>query len=543
MNRRIAYALAAGSLIALLLFTATELLPSSSPRRVITRASPSGSVATLEGPSFGYNGAISRGPGWEAAAGPPGSPTFLGSVAQLRPNLLRYPGGTGSNFWHWQEGVAWDGYGEPNNVTNTLVQFANAIDSLDARGVQTTPIFVVNMLTRGARDKDTRDPEGTLCPSTTESEVCLADQIEMLSEARRLGLPVRYLELGNEFYLEGPGPVRSAYVQRFPTGADYAREAQVWVRRLKSVFPGVKVAVVGAHRASPASSRRRSWNEGIRSVFDAATQADPTSRADGFVYHLYKGSGLRLLPGFEKCGEKDPGCLQRAFDHPDAPLAVLSMPQRGYEDFKQKLAGEMPAGARAWVTEFNLFDRSRVVGGTWAAGLFAATQHLLFLDRIDDHQDQGAVEIATLHNLVGPFGWGQIFRSADGFKEHPRRPGRTPLFGLTASGFAERLVGKAVDGAETRQRLSFSNNAVLSVASQEYPALQGWVFENRAIILNLSSRFFSGNFSKLELGAQRYSQVSGSPRTQVVRASDLDMREGKVTGALDVPPYSITVLE
>src|SRR5207248_10180294 len=120
--------------------------------------------------------------------------SLLRALAELKPQTLRYPGGTVANYWDWRQGWFVRGAQVPPNWYNLppapapLEDFKQAIKASGA-----TPVFVLNMLT-----------------STLDA------QLAMLRHARWLGLPVALVELGNEFYLNAPD-----YAAAFPTGQDY----------------------------------------------------------------------------------------------------------------------------------------------------------------------------------------------------------------------------------------------------------------------------------------------------------------------------------
>jgi hypothetical protein len=81
-------------------------------------------------------------------------------------------------------------------------------EALDLTGA--TPVWMLNMVT-----------------ST------LPDQLELLRHVKARGMSVELIELGAEFYLEGNEIVQ----EKFPSGADYAKEANEWKDSIKKYFP------------------------------------------------------------------------------------------------------------------------------------------------------------------------------------------------------------------------------------------------------------------------------------------------------------------
>lgn len=498
-----------------------------------TSASIAGDPTSLEHNYFGYNANVSGGPGWTAIGGAPSTPTFLGSVATLQPQMLRYPGGTVSNYWHWQTGLmyaGWPGNSPSLSVPNTLEEFANALHELEARGVAVMPIWTLNMMTRG--DYDDGAP-ASVCPDASVSAECLEDQIAMLTHAVELGLPVRYVELGNEFYLAGP----EVYTTRFANGAAYALEARRWIARLHADFPGVKVGIVGFDRDEEGVTgpdRDLTWNQ---TVHDAFLDAPSEERADGFVLHIYAGSGLRSLPGYGACDEAV--CLQEAFDSARGVEAMMARPFIAARYF-DTVASRIPAAAVPWSTEFNLADDTLVTPGTWAHGLYLALEEGLFSEHCS---------IALVHNLSGASGrYSLMFRDADQYAPFVGSP-VTPVFGLSAAGYASSLFARAVQSARMRTHLTFSPNPMRGLtAANEYPALSGWLYDGdgdsrRAYIINASDEEFTLDVHTILSGEVDITRMHAEPHVRIVNSTDLELYEARTSGAVPLAPWSLTLLE
>src|ERR1700744_2272265 len=135
-------------------------------------------------PLYGYNGLNTHGPSWTNTA-------FRDSAAALQFRAIRYPGGTVGDYWDWKTG--WfvkeseinDQENKPHVLTdmasyNKLPYSPTGLDQLKLIVDQTKceVIFTLNMVTKD-----------------------LNDQIEMLKYAQSIGLPVKWVELGNEYYL------------------------------------------------------------------------------------------------------------------------------------------------------------------------------------------------------------------------------------------------------------------------------------------------------------------------------------------------------
>ncbi|WP_067820717.1 hypothetical protein [Nocardia inohanensis] len=180
-------------------------------------------------------------------------PAFLDRLAAVGPRLLRVQGGTTSQWIDWRTGRFVERSGSSFATANdgrpplTLEDWAFAV-----RRIGATPIFDLNVAT-----------------ST------LAEQIAQLHAAERLGMPVRYLELGNEIWMP-----MSPYTELYPTGADYARVMNDWIVVLRKEFPQARIGVPAADDAlgSALGERYRTWNQGL---------FDTIRGADAAVFHPY----------------------------------------------------------------------------------------------------------------------------------------------------------------------------------------------------------------------------------------------------------------
>ena len=90
-----------------------------------------------------------------------------------------------------------------------------------------------------------------------------------------MGLPVRYVELGNEFYLS-----TSDYEERFPNATSYGQTVAYFVSGLHADFARVVVAAVGAFHQG--TSAEQSWNQAMLTAAAAAH-----GLPDAVTLHVY----------------------------------------------------------------------------------------------------------------------------------------------------------------------------------------------------------------------------------------------------------------
>lgn len=191
---------------------------------------------------------------------------FVKNVCALGPQIVRYPGGTVTHFWDWRKGIMTTRNTRVPQPLENLKRFCDLTNS--------KPIFVLDIANR-----------------------TLDDQLEMLSKAKRLGMTVTHVELGNELYAQDKG-----YEKVFPTGKEYGARAALWCQAVKREFPGVKVAPLLLARAvRPSNTRMFDWNR--------LTLSETRKDADAYTYHLYIGESGgtfdSVAENFRKVTERD----------------------------------------------------------------------------------------------------------------------------------------------------------------------------------------------------------------------------------------------
>ena len=204
----------------------------------------------------------------------------------------------------------------------------------------------------------------------------LSSQLAMLRRARELGMPIRRIELGNEFYSHAPLVDRA-----IPTPEAYGRKATRWIKAIKSRFPRAQVAAVGLGSSLwwPPRTRRGQWDPGVLSTLRGE---------DALTFHTYwkpprgRPSGKRLSQ-------------------------VLAAPLRRFFELRSGGLRRLPDGVVAWVTEWNVWHGSKL-RGTWANGLSDAEYLLALLGEPRVRQED-------LHALIYRQPFAALFANANGF--------------------------------------------------------------------------------------------------------------------------------
>jgi hypothetical protein len=455
MSHRVAALGAAVRAGALGLVAATALAtlqPASQPV-----AAESTGAAALGSGYFGVNFAYNT---WDY----PKDPGVDRQLAQLKPGTLRWPGGTEANTFDWRTGKSAGGTDPPFTLSDLLHAY-------QATGA--TPIFDLNVMT-----------------ST------LSDQVAMLRQARTLGLPVRYVELGNELY--GPRPDN---IKAFPDGTAYGKTVAGYVTTLDVDFPGIEVAAAACLHIGAHDRREQTWNAEML----AAAKSGGGS-PDAIILHDYPG-------------------------HVYADLTAADLPMlfEGPYDGARELTSAISALGHpsTWLTEYNLEAKPHTGANpmqtTYAHALFVVEMDLV-LPRVSD--------IARVDNWVA-------FHTSPVLGAWSGSPA-TPV--LTPTGKALELVDAAAHGAQTSVPIAFKGVPALPGGDA---AVFGRAFSStatgpRAVVVNLTGQARTVPAGpEIPTGAA-YEQVTGPPTAQMLDATRLTQRTGRVEATLSLPAYSIT---
>jgi hypothetical protein len=446
---------------------------------------------------FGYNTSQSKGPALN-------DPVNVKMVKEDHAQIYRFPGGTLANYWDWRKGRLLTGIDLPDNVAkipaNTKNLPPDTLESLkqmtDSTG--TVPLFVLNILT-----------------ST------LDDQLEMLKTASSLGLPVKYIELGNEIYWGKHSDI-------YPTAADYAKTAAEWAHAIKAAFPEAKIAIIGDSEDPDfkAGERVTTWNAKIRPYVEGNNDIDAVTMHP----YIFKASSYPEISDLSKEN------IQRTF--------AASFLARN--NITHALDHTIPPGKEVWLTEYNIIDDDHVVNSRWIHALFSASMTLSFLD-------EPRIAMLLFHSLTGAFtfavyhhpAYANIFNNLYHKKMVP--------YTLTAAGVGVTQVFGAAEGMNEYKKIEFPDAVQTSVQmhgkTYTYPNFVGYTFGNgstrKSVILNLSDTPLKLDLSDASLSSnRRWRQYTADPAEVVADVTkDVAIREGKAAKDAELAPFSLNVLE
>ncbi len=416
-----------------------------------------------EDPIYGYNGSntIEPGKSWQDYAN-------VDLLKEKNVKSLRIPSGTTANYWDWREGwflkehelpEGWlyekEKYKAANISGNEMINIKPHVDELGA-----APVYLFNMLTSDFHY-----------------------QLASLYRAHQINLPVKFVELGNEFYLN-----EAHHRSKFPNASDYAVACNDWTSQLKAIAPfaDVKVAVIGCDGGDDSPGRRRLWLERV------LANLDPQAQIDAITIHQYYGNGLGSQPFSGSAGS-----LKTMLSRPFKEIELLI----GHElnlinDFNEGPLSAFPL--KTWITEFNLRTSGHGSTGTWAHGLFHAAMALSYLE------SQNITSIIS-HTMSSDVLFGNIFDSNNGFATYAQNgnyPPTTKQNEYTALGAAFNQIAKAARYATDAYKVDFTgiddqdlpylyNTGVNTTSVREVYA---WLFEsaagNELIVLNLGGNSF-----------------------------------------------------
>ncbi|HWC86243.1 MAG TPA: hypothetical protein VG388_06880 [Solirubrobacteraceae bacterium] len=414
------------------------------------------------------------------------TPQFLRVVGALHPQALRVFGGTPANFWNWRTGTYVHSARVPASLSAlrahirvTLADWARLV-----RAAGAMPVFDLNMFTSSLRS-----------------------QLAMLHAASRLGMPIRYVELGNELYMP-------QYAVRFRDGADYGRVSSRWIAAIRRAFPGVAVAAdayPGHDRNSGTEyPRERRWNSALLRTLRGES---------ALSLHAYFTSGLGPSASLAS---------------PVAAATLLRSPARRWTALGRLIA-RFPPRLKVWVTEWNLFDTLARVHGTWDQGLAVAAFGLELVsesrvvqsdyETLVDSAPFGAIFGRTTNGLQLSGGSGD----QPGFRAVAARAPATPPFGLATGGVALRALLGALAGATVSRPLGAGPVHGLVVGGR-----RGF----SAVFVNLSARPYTLPVPSVLRGLP-YTEWWGRPITLVAGAASLHSGSGTTRATFGLEPFSL----
>ena len=372
---------------------------------------------------IGFNrrsdGATQGGPWWTDT-------TFTPLLAQINPDVLRYPGGTQANYWDWTTGKFLDNT-DKNWGNKEVLKIPEFLSVIPAR---TKVVYVVNMARpTPATGIDVNATEEILKSDATLNAK-ITDFLNALATFDAQGKLPYAVELGNEYFFGNvesgifhivQGADNIAYAGWDPSlnsgnGAPiphdggsktsnkkqatvtnakfYLYQCKEVVSQIKAVYPIMKFALVTTKRGNGTSSRE-SWNT---TVYDELATNPDFSTLKNDIYALTQHHYLTNTYGDQTV----------VSDIPTSKVAIaegVSYPRERQADYDQS-----PAQYKIWYTEFGATKVN--ADESWAGGMRAAVLNLSWMDRgdktgqLDYHHitDENVINTAAASMRLAPIG-------------------------------------------------------------------------------------------------------------------------------------------
>lgn len=285
--------------------------------------------------------------------------SLINKISEIRPSLLRFPGGTVANFYH----LNGKGYGFrrsdiqtreggiDTNINNLLEEQDALRDTFNfikrfiplAKKMNVRVIYVANIL------------------NAEVSEAILA--IQMLQSS---GLEVAYVELGNEFYL-------NAYKNIIPDASVYLKKAKPFAEAIRKQFPKIKLSVPAEAKPNKTRFSGSGWDETLSGS------------------EFYDAVSIHVYPDFRNCASSksapDLDCFSRE---------VKSFLFETYPDYLARIHS-LYKNKPLLITEWNIAKPNRIFGNTMLHGIYTA---LFQLENMKLHTTKAAVQLMCFHNLA-----------------------------------------------------------------------------------------------------------------------------------------------
>jgi hypothetical protein len=495
-----------------------------------------GTSRTLSPDFLGFNG--------DSSSNYWNNPSLLPAVSALDPETIRgIYGGTPSNYYNWQTGQMFIASEDPGisyikpgspNPPYTLTNYVNALKAANANGVFNINVMtycpVSNTSPASTSDAGASCTQAQACgpnPSTYTTSCTNTDytwgldyQVALLKAAQAMGVPIKYIEIGNELY--NSGNADDTYF--FPTVQAYINKVNAWIPVLKADFPGSQVAVVGEGSCQPLTSAAVAWNQAISS----GVQGE-----DAITFHNYYANDFPTP--------------SQSLDNPtDLAQQLSTSTQNCYGVLQNVVQKYLPSGVSAWITEWNLWSGGTgTILGSWTQGLMAANYAL-------DLARQPQVELAVNHDLVSNQVYGSIFGTTNGYNltaeggksiGTPSPLPTTQAFGMTANGFVLSALERTLHGATSTTTLNFSSTP--DIAGSSAVGLLGQSFsvggKTNLYFVNTSTSNVTVNLGSLS-GNYSVLQYASSPTNFITGDSSIPATNSSATNSVNIPAYSVTSL-
>lgn len=426
---------------------------------------------------------------------------FMALSATLKPVIMRFPGGSDSNFYHWRESgfrrsELAISYGENLNRRNLnnfarlrrrrggVMPFDDFMDYCRKYGIK--PLIVVNLYT-----------------GTPEESAA------WVRYARTKGYEVYGWELGNEPYLP-------FYRNRFPNVRTYLAEAKRHAKLMREADPGIRLAVP----ANPGVFHNGWWSYGA--LWNKALAGE--NFYDAYTVHTY----IKLKEHFDVGYRDDPEAFKAGlFALTDRSLS------RAVDGFR-RLFGDR----EMWVTEWNIMkplDEPFNVADTLLHAMYCGDFFLEMVER------QDVIKVSNYHTIAGPWNGFPVFSPVYFNREPSGRSIKRSCF------MSFNIIGDVFAASSLFYPLALKNNVSHRDVTPPLRAVAvgggGVVF---VLVSNRSGAEVPVRFSmdgSRRRGPFPYRFLGGERLTLRARKGEMEVRAIELSSEAVIPPNSFGVVE
>ncbi len=456
--------------------------------------------------------------------------SFINLVAEMNPDVIRYPAGTQANYWDWREGKFLENTDKDwnNKEVVTIPTFVNALPS------GTEAIYVVNMARPTPFTGVDVNASEAILKNQSTLDAKITDMLAALAEFDAQGKLPYAVELGNEFYF---GNIESGIfhiVEDINTGIFYSgwdsnnnqpyesgskadanlKSAELYMLNCKAIVSAIKAQYSQMKFIiSTTKNDYQIWRNWNNTIFNSLSSNPAYSELSNDIHtvtqhHYIKNDGLQTT----------------ITDNSSSKVAIAEGIE--YPISKQTDYDLVPNDYKIWITEYGAVKG--IAEETWASAVRYAAFTWSWI-KLGDKIEQLDWHYISDNNVVND--------------------DTTPMK-LAPVGMAVKQLQQAAVDMTEMQEISFSTNPI---SVNQVKSLYGFKFKNSTketlFIINTNDIDFSQvQFSNLltYTGQPTMTQYySNAPFVSNVYDghSNIISIDSNVTSIIDVNKFSITVIE
>lgn len=480
-------------------------------------------VRDISSLDIGFNRRSDKGNWWSDTS-------FKNLVAEMNPDIVRYPGGTQANYWDWKTGKFLENT-DKNWNNKEVLKIPKFINNLPTA---TKIVYVVNMARPTPATGISVNTTEQVLKSDATLNLKIDNILEAIQEFKDNGKLPYAIELGNEFYfgneesaiyhiVEENGKFHGGWdvVNNKPYEANNKKEATVFtakfylkhckttVAKIKAKYPNMKFALTTTKSGNGTSAREK-WNN---TIFDELNSNSEYATLKNDIYAVTQHHYLN----------DNYGVQTKINDITSSKVAIAEGIK--YPTDKQADYNMVPNNYKIWYTEYG--EVKEIAEETWAS----AVRYAAF-----------AYSWLSLGDKVGQLDWHFISDNNVVKTGSPMK--------LAPVGIAAKLVSQAFSTMTEMQEIQFTNN---TISVNGVKSLYGYKLKNdkkeTLLIINTNNTDFSTlNFSNLftYTGQPKKTQFySDTPYVSNVYDghSNIVSSFGDVNNSLEIKNFSLTVIE